>query len=55
MAIGLDYLRYGNMASLVPFLRVSRRSVVVMVTAAKEKNFGVMSLKGCTVENVHSL
>lgn len=55
MAVGLDYLRSGNMASLVPFLRVSRSSVVVMITAAKEKNFGVMSLKCCTVENVHSL
>lgn len=58
VAVDLDYLRNGNMASLVSFLRVSRRSAIVVtnVTAAKEKTFfGVTCLKCHTTENVPSL
>lgn len=36
-AVGLDYLRSGNMASLVSFLRVSRRSVKINVSQLKRK------------------
>lgn len=46
------------MASLVSFLRVSRRSAIVVtnVTAAKEKTFfGVTCLKCHTIEDVPSL
>lgn len=43
MAVGLDYLRSGNMASLVSFLRVSRRSIKITNVSQLKRKLGLVS------------